>query len=91
MLQQSLVESSPAYMSLYDDSVKLPLDKTFPVSCTTFRDYETEPLPKDHEEDHQYDIIPATLLDYDNIIQKSVDGCPQVDDVAAKTDSVPQI
>lgn len=84
------MEGSPAYTSLYNDSMKVPLDESFqnPVYSTTFHDYE--PPSKIDEDDHQYDIIPAALPDYDNVIQKSVVGSPLVDDSNAKTDSVHQ-
>ena len=70
--------------SLYDDSVKVPLDESFPISSTTFHDHE--PPSKDHEDDR---VIPATLPDHD--INKPVDGSTLVDDLSAKIDTVSQI
>ena len=71
--------------SLDDDSVKLPIDTSFPVSTTTFHDHE--PSSKDHEDDH--DIILATLPDHD--LNESVDGSTLAYDPDAKTGNVPQI
>ena len=70
--------NNPAYMSLYRDLVKQPLDRSFSVSSTKFQDY------------HEYEVIPATLPDHDIHVHKSVDGSPLVSDPAVKIDSVPQ-
>lgn len=74
--------SNPAYISLYDNSVK----RSFPVSSTTF--CEPDPSSKDSEDDHLYDTIPAVLPDHN--MHKSADGFSLVDDSAVKIDSVPQ-
>ena len=71
--------------SLDDDSLKIPLDKSFPVSSATFHDPEAP--SKDHEDEHN--IIPATLPDCD--INKPVSVSTEVDDPTAKLDNLPQI
>ena len=86
MRRESLMTKNPAYMSLYHDSVKLPLYRSFPESSTTFCD--PDPPSMDNEDDHQYYTIPATPLDCN--IHKSADESPLVDDPAAKIDSIPQ-
>ena len=84
--QELLMTNNPAYKSLYHNSVKLPLCRSFPVSTTTFCD--PDPPSKDNEDDHLYDTIPDTLLDHN--MSKSADGSPLVSDHPAKINSIPQ-